>query len=380
MIEKDLEDLLPKLIAQPSITPHDAGCQDLLIHELESLGFTIQRFHQNNADSFWATHGQGTPVVVLAGHTDVVPVGQASAWHTPPFQLTQQGDILFGRGVADMKGSLVCMLSATKQFLAEHPNHPGTLAFLITSAEEGPSMHGTPVVLEALAAQGQGMDYVIVGEPTAQQQTGDMLKYGRRGSLTGALTLYGKQGHIAYPHLAENPITLALPALQQLTQITWDEGNEDFDPTSFQISNIHSGTGAGNVISGELTALFNLRYSPLRSATGLQKQVTDVLDSFGLRYELVWTHFGKPYLTPITHPLVTAAVRAIQDITGLNPKLSTTGGTSDARYFADYTEGIVELGPVGETIHQVNECVNINDLRQYYLILCRLLSSLFTAR
>jgi len=373
MIDTEIITLLSRLVALPSVTPNDAGCQDLLIHELTTLGFQIERFHANGADSFWATHGQGHPVMVFAGHTDVVPVGDANAWHTPPFVLTQQGDWLIGRGVADMKGSLVCMIAAIKQYLSKNPQHPGTLALLITSAEEGPSMHGTPIVLDALQQRGQKLDYVLVGEPTSLKQTGDQLKHGRRGSLTGALTIHGKQGHIAYPHLADNPIHKALPALQALTQIHLDDGSADFDASCLQISNIHAGTGAGNVIPGECQVDFNIRYSPQSSASHLEARVKAALDIAGLDYTLTWTHYGKPYLTASTHPLIDIVQQAVQHITGLSPALSTTGGTSDARYFADMTSGIIELGPAGSTMHQANECVNINDLRQFYEILCYLL-------
>ncbi len=377
--ESDDYRLLAELMTRPSITPDDAGCQDVLIPILEGVGFQIQRFEKEGAHSFWASHGQGHPVVVLAGHTDVVPTGEESLWQTPPFMLTQQGDTLFGRGIADMKGSLVCMLAALKQYIQQNPHHSGTLALLITSAEEGPSMHGTPIVLEALAKQGQKIDYVLVGEPTALKQTGDLLKQGRRGSLTGAIKIHGKQGHIAYPHLAENPITKALAAFHVLTEYVWDEGDPSFEPTHFEWSNIHAGTGAGNVIPGELMALFNIRYNPASDAKSLQQQVHAILDSHGLRYDIAWTHFGKPYFTQADNPLIHAAQHAIQQVTGQQAKCSTHGGTSDARYFTEYATGIIELGPVGETIHQVNECVNINDLRQFYQIILQLLPMLLTA-
>lgn len=375
-----LKTLLQQLISRPSVTPDDAGCLDILWAELKPLGFKQQRFACEGASTLWATHGQGAPVFVLAGHTDVVPPGDLSAWDTPPFELHQSADYLIGRGTADMKGSLSCMILAAKAFIQAYPLHPGTLAFLVTSAEEGPSMHGTPVALEALHAQGQNIDYVLVGEPTCTKRFGDMLKHGRRGSLSAELTIYGKQGHIAYPDLAVHPVHLALPALQALVTTQFDVGDASFQPTSLQISNIHAGTGAGNVIPGELKVSFNLRYSPKVTAEILQQRISALLDSHGLNYDLRWTHYGKPYLTSVTQPLIHRLSDAIESVTQLTPALSTSGGTSDARYFADYTDAVVEFGPVGETIHQTNECVKISDLEQFYQILGLLIPNLLSKK
>jgi len=366
--------LTQQLIALPSITPQDAGCQDIITKRLTKLGFDIHRFEINETQNLWAKHGAEQPLIVFAGHTDVVPIGDPDKWHSSPFQATIKDDILYGRGAADMKGSLSAMVCASEHFIQQFPNHVGSIGFMITSAEEGPSYDGTPHIVDYIKTR-ETIDYCIVGEPTADKHIGDVIKIGRRGSLTGKLTIHGKQGHIAYPHLADNAIHKALKALDNFIQQKWDNGHPDFPDTSLQLSNIHGGTGAGNVIPGALEVLFNFRYSPATTAEELIKQVTDLLECHHLSYDIDWTHFGEPFLSE-PGKLIDSTTTVIQDITKLIPTLSTSGGTSDARYIAKICPQVIELGPCNATIHQDNECVSLKDLRHAGEIYYKLLSLL----
>lgn len=369
-------DLTRQLVARASVTPDDAGCQSLLATRLEAQGFEVTAMPFGEVDNLWATHGAGSPVVVLAGHTDVVPSGPAEQWRSPAFVPTQRGPLLFGRGTADMKGSLAAMVVATEQFLSVRPRHRGTLAYLLTSDEEGPAQDGTVKVVAALAQQGVNLDYCIVGEPSSSQVIGDVVRVGRRGSLNARLTLRGQQGHVAYPDLAVNPIHRFAPALAQLTSHEWDQGNVDFPPTSLQVSNISSGTGATNVIPGTLEVLFNIRFNTRQTTTGLQRQVEAVLQAHELDFELDWELSGEPFLTP-PGELRSAVTDAIVSITGRAPIESTSGGTSDGRFIAPTGCQVVELGPVNESIHKIDEHVAIADLpvlaRMYQAILTKLL-------
>lgn len=353
--------LAADLIKIPSITPQDLQCQDILIERLKRLGFTITQLPFAQTSNFWAYYGKPNPSLVFAGHTDVVPIGDINAWDYPPFDPSIHNDCLYGRGAADMKGSLAAMVVATERFLHTHKTFDGGIGFLITSAEEGPSFEGTPIVLDYLKNHNINLDYCIVGEPTSSQTLGDTIKNGRRGTLTGALKVIGKQGHIAYPHLADNPIHPALSVLASLVNIQWDSGNKDFQPTSFQISNINAGTGAGNVIPGTLDALFNLRYSPEITAEQIKETIHTYLDNAQLNYELEWTHFGTPYHT-VDDEFLKLCQSAINDVTGVEAQLSTSGGTSDARYIAKYCNKLIEFGPSNATIHQVNEHVRVDEL------------------
>lgn len=355
--------LTEALLRIPSVTPQDAGCQTVLADRLTALGFTVHSLPHQETANFWAIRGSTRPVFVFAGHTDVVTTGAIEQWNTPPFEPTIENDRLYGRGAADMKGSLAAMIIATEQYLTRYPQSPGSIGFLITSAEEGPSEQGTPVVLEYLAKIGQAMDYCLVGEPSSHHQLGDTIKNGRRGSLSGRLTILGKQGHIAYPELADNPIHRAFSALDTLCKISWDEGNADFSPTQFQISNIHGGTGAGNVIPAELVVSFNFRYCPETTYQQLQERVIRLLQEYELRYQLDWVHYGTPYFTQPGR-LIEATAAAITQHCHITPQLSTYGGTSDGRYIAHYCPQVIEFGPCNQTIHQVNEYIDVNDLYQ----------------
>lgn len=369
----DIHDILKKLISYPSITPHDAGCQDYMINVLEKLGFHCQRFDNHPVSNFFAQIGTGSPCLVFAGHTDVVPVGDATKWLSDAFHLTEKNGMLFGRGVADMKGSLACMLVAAEQFIRAYPDFKGSLGFLITSGEEGNEYDlGTPYVMAQLQAQGIHLDYCIVGEPSSTKRVGDVLKIGRRGSLNASVTVHGKQGHVAYPHLAENPIHSIAPALTELTNIHWDEGNAHFPPTSLQVTHVLSGGEANNIIPGELTLHFNLRYSTEQTAAKLKEQVETCFAKHGLKPIITWKLSGEPFLTSQGR-LLTHCVNAIQQHTGLTPELSTSGGTSDGRFIAPFGVEVVELGPVNATIHQVNECVAVDELQtltEIYLTVC----------
>jgi len=354
-------ELAKALIQRPSVTPADAGCQELMIQRLQAIGFTIERLRFGEVDNFWARRGTQGPVLCFAGHTDVVPSGPESAWRFPPFQPTVHQGLLYGRGAADMKGSLAAMITACERFVASQPAHRGSIAFLITSDEEGPSIDGTVKVVQHLEARGEKIDYCLVGEPSSSEVLGDVVKNGRRGSLNGRLVVHGVQGHVAYPHLARNPIHQAAPALAELAAEPWDQGNEFFPATSFQISNIQAGTGATNVIPSRLEALFNFRFSTELTDAQLRQRVAAILDKHGLDYELEWTLSGQPFLTP-PGELVDGVRDAIAQVTGRQPRLSTSGGTSDGRFIAPTGAQVVELGPLNATIHKVDECVAVDDL------------------
>lgn len=366
----DTLELAKTLIARRSLTPDDAGCQDILIKRLSTLGFTIERMRFGSVDNLWARRGTTSPVVVFAGHTDVVPTGPVASWFSPPFEPTIRDGLLYGRGAADMKTSIAAFITAIEAFLIQHPNHNGSIALLITSDEEGVAVDGTVRVVEALKARGETIDFCIVGEPTSNKLVGDMIKNGRRGSLNGTLTVKGIQGHIAYPHLVKNPIHLVSPAIAELAKTVWDNGNEYFPPTSWQISNMTSGTGATNVVPGTAEILFNFRFSTASTQQGLQDKVHAVLDKHGVEYDLLWELSGKPYLTP-KGSLVAAISDAIQKSYGIAPELSTSGGTSDGRFIADICPQVIEFGPLNATIHKLNECVGVADiepLKQTYQI------------
>jgi len=369
--------LAQDLISRRSVTPDDQGCQALLISRLEPLGFKIERMRFGNVDNFYARRGNSGPLLVFAGHTDVVPTGPVYQWHTPPFEPTIKDGMLYGRGAADMKTSLAAFITAIEDFVAAHPDHPGSIGLIITSDEEGIAINGTVKVVETLKARNELIDYCIVGEPTSSKVVGDMIKNGRRGSLSGKLIVKGIQGHIAYPHLVKNPIHMAAPAIKALADTVWDEGNEYFPPTSWQISNIHGGTGATNVVPGEVEILFNFRFSTASTAESLKERVHAILDSHQLDYDLAWELSGKPFLTP-KGSLVTAISAAIEQAFGVTPELSTSGGTSDGRFIADIAQQIVEFGPLNATIHKLNECVAVADIeplqQAYKLTLEALLS------
>jgi len=353
--------LTQHLLARPSLTPDDAGCQELLIERLAVHGFLIERLRFDNVDNLWARRGTSGPLFAFAGHTDVVPTGPLAQWTSPPFAPTQRDGHLYGRGAADMKGSIAAMVTACERFIASHPDHQGSIAFLITSDEEGPSINGTVKVVEQLEARGEKIKWCLVGEPTCERQLGDTIKNGRRGSLSGRLVIKGVQGHVAYPQRADNPVHRAAPALADLCAEVWDQGNESFPPTTFQISNIHAGTGATNVIPGELEVLFNFRYSTEVTDEILRRRVSEILSRYGLRYELEWTHSGAPFLTRAGE-LVDAARHAIRELAGIEPTLSTSGGTSDGRFIAPTGAQVLELGPLNASIHKIDECVAIADL------------------
>ena len=356
-------ELTKDLIGRASVTPEDAGCQALMAGRLNAIGFNIESMLFEDTLNMWARRGTGKPVFCFAGHTDVVPTGPVEQWHTPPFQPTIIGDTLFGRGAADMKGSLAAMIVATERFLQRFPEPKFDIAYLITSDEEGPFINGTKRVIETLEARQEKIRWCVVGEPSSSQQVGDVVKNGRRGSLTGNLVVKGIQGHVAYPQLAQNPVHTAAPALAELAATRWDEGNAYFPATSFQIANIHAGTGASNVIPGTLNVMFNFRYSTESSAEQLQQRVTALLDKHGLNYHLDWTLNGLPFLTD-RGDLVDATVKAIYQVQGFEPRLETSGGTSDGRFIAPTGAQVVELGPCNATIHKINECVSVADLEQ----------------
>lgn len=350
-----------ELIARNSTTPDDAGCQQLMGERLSACGFRLESLRFGEVDNLWARRGIDGPVLCFAGHTDVVPTGPAERWDQPPFEPVIKEGMLYGRGAADMKGSLAAMVVAVERFVAAFPDHRGSIAFLITSDEEGPATEGTVKVVETLMAREEQVDWCIVGEPSSTEQVGDVVKNGRRGSLNARLTIKGKQGHVAYPHLARNPIHLAAPALAALAAETWDMGNDFFPPTSFQISNINSGTGATNVIPGDLVALINFRFSTESTVESLQARVTALLDQQGLDYELEWTLSGLPFLTE-PGALLDGVRDAIRQVTGRETQPSTSGGTSDGRFIATMGTQVVELGPVNATIHQLNEHISAADL------------------
>ncbi|MFR0672485.1 succinyl-diaminopimelate desuccinylase [Enterobacterales bacterium AW_CKDN230030176-1A_HGKHYDSX7] len=367
------------LIRRPSVTPVDADCQAQMMRRLEQVGFSLEPMRIEDVDNFWATHGSGDgPVLCFAGHTDVVPTGPLQAWTHQPFEaLIDDQGMLCGRGAADMKGSLASMVVASERFVRDYPDHRGQVAFLITSDEEGPADHGTKAVVERLRARQQRLDWCIVGEPSSTSLLGDVVKNGRRGSLGATLTVRGKQGHVAYPHLARNPIHLAAPALAELAAEHWDAGNAFFPPTSFQISNLNAGTGATNVVPGELTALFNFRFSTESTVEGLQQRVAAILDAHQLDWSIDWSLSGLPFLTE-PGDLLDAVAASIHAVTGRQTQPSTSGGTSDGRFIATLGTQVVELGPVNATIHQVDERILASDLdlltEIYYQTLVRLLA------
>jgi len=368
-------ELAQTLIARPSVTPDDAGCQTLLAERLDRAGFGIEHLRFGDVDNLWARRGTATPLFVFAGHTDVVPPGALEQWDSDPFTPVIRDGCLYGRGAADMKGSIAAMVTASERFVAAHPDHRGSLAFLITSDEEGPSVDGTVRVIEHLAAHGGRIDWCLVGEPSSVERAGDVIKNGRRGSLNGALKVHGQQGHVAYPQRADNPIHRALQALADLVAEEWDRGNAHFPPTSFQISNIHAGDGTVNIIPGTLEVLFNLRFSTASTAEGIRARVEAILRQHGLQFTLDWHLSGAPFLTP-SGELVDAARQAIADVTGVHTELSTSGGTSDGRFIAPTGAQVVELGPVNATIHKVNECVGVEEIDELSLIYERILERL----
>lgn len=354
-------ELAKELISRASVTPLDEGCQALMAERLAKLGFANESMVFEDTTNLWSRRGTQGPVFCFAGHTDVVPPGDLANWHTPPFEPVVIDDYLHGRGAADMKGSLAAMVVATERFVAAHPNHQGSIAFLITSDEEGPFINGTTRVIDTLEARNEKITWALVGEPSSTLKLGDVVKNGRRGSLTGNLVVKGIQGHVAYPHLADNPVHKAAPALAELAAMQWDKGNEFFPPTSFQIANINGGTGASNVIPGELKVMFNFRYSTEVTAEELIKRVENILDAHGLNYELGWIFNGLPFLTG-DGPLLEATRQAIKEVTGSETDPQTSGGTSDGRFIAPTGAQVIELGPVNATIHKVNECVKVADL------------------
>ncbi|MCG9230571.1 succinyl-diaminopimelate desuccinylase [Vibrio diabolicus] len=355
--------LAKDLISRQSVTPEDAGCQDLMIERLKALGFEIEVMVFEDTTNFWARRGSEAPLFAFAGHTDVVPAGKLEHWDTHPFEPTIIDGYLHGRGAADMKGSLAAMVVAIERFIEENPDHKGSIGFLITSDEEGPFINGTVRVVETLMARGENIDMCIVGEPSSTEVVGDVVKNGRRGSITGDLTVKGTQGHVAYPHLANNPVHESLLAIHELATTEWDKGNDYFPPTSFQIPNVSAGTGASNVIPGEFHVQFNLRFSTELNNDAIVQRVTETLDKHELDYDLKWTFNGDPFLTD-TGALLDAVVAAVAEVNDTKPALLTTGGTSDGRFIARMGGQVVELGPVNATIHKVNECVKVDDLEK----------------
>ena len=366
-------ELAKSLISQASVTPDDNGCQSIMIERLKKIGFEIHPLRFGDVDNFWATRGNSGPIFAFAGHTDVVPAGNEDAWNTSPFEPTIKGDYLYGRGAADMKGGLASMVTATENFVQDNPDHNGTIAFLITSDEEGVAINGTVKVMDYLNENDTKIDYCLLGEPSSTSITGDVIKNGRRGSLNGVINVNGQQGHVAYPHLAKNPIHFIAPALNDLCLQEWDSGNEYFPATSFQISNFHSGGGVTNVVPGEAKVMFNFRYSTETTKEELMAKVHEILDNHKIDYTLDWHHSGNPFLTPVGD-LVSACVSAIEEIKDITPELSTSGGTSDGRFIAKEGTQVVELGPVNATIHQINESILVKDLEDLSSIYTKVLT------
>ena len=362
-------------INQPSVTPEDLNCQPMMIEMLEPLGFECETMQFEDVRNLWARKGQEGPLVCFAGHTDVVPTGPVEEWTHPPFAAKVVDGMLHGRGAADMKGSIAAFMVATERFVKNHPNHKGSIAYLITSDEEGPSINGTVKVIEALEARNEKIQMCIVGEPSSTTLCGDTIKNGRRGSLGAVMTVKGIQGHVAYPHLAKNPIHLAMPALTEMTQEVWDQGNDFFPATTFQISNFNGGTGATNVIPGAAEIVFNFRFSTELTEQELKDRTHAIMDKYGFDYHIDWKLSGHPFLTA-EGSLVEAAVKAIKDVTGIDTELSTSGGTSDGRFIAPTGAQVLELGPINATIHQVNEHVSVSDLEQLTVIYERILENL----
>jgi len=375
-VEIDTLELAKKLIARRSVSPDDAGCLDMVIGILAPLGFKCEKISMNGVDNLWARRGTAAPLVCFAGHTDVVPTGPLDRWQSDPFTPTIRDGVLYGRGASDMKTSIAAFVAAIADFVTEHPGHSGSIAVLFTSDEEGPAVDGTVRVVEALAKRGEKMDYCVVGEPTSVSKLGDMIKNGRRGSLSGTLTVKGVQGHVAYPHLAKNPVHEVAAAIAELAETEWDRGNEYFPPTTWQISNFHAGTGATNIIPGEAQVQFNFRFSTASTVESLQTRVVNVLDKHGVEYAIDWVYGGRPFITR-RGDLVDAVARAIKTVTGVDTELSTTGGTSDGRFIADICPQVVEFGPTNATIHKVNECIPVAEVQPltqiYKLILLYLL-------
>ncbi len=366
------------LISRRSVTPEDAGCQELMAKRLEAIGFHCQHLRFDDTDNLWAVRGDSGPIFCFAGHTDVVPTGPEANWQTPPFEPTFVDGMLHGRGAADMKGSLASMIIACEEFVAKHPDHKGRIAFLITSDEEGPATNGTVKVVEWLEQHNEKITWCLVGEPSSTAETGDTIKNGRRGSLGCELTVKGIQGHVAYPHLAENPIHTFAPALTELAAEHWDHGNDFFPATSFQVSNLNSGTGATNVIPGEVQVVFNFRFSTELTEEKLRQRTEAILDKHNLNYDINWKLSGHPFLTS-EGPLVEAAVEAIKSQGNIDTELSTAGGTSDGRFIAPTGAQVVELGPVNATIHKVDECVNAESLNTLSRIYERILENLLAS-
>ncbi len=361
--------LAAQLIAQPSVTPHDKDCQRIVSERLARLGFTLETFRKNGVTNLWARRGTGQPLICFAGHTDVVPTGPTNQWLAAPFSPTVRDGLLYGRGASDMKTSIAAFVTAVEDYLVGQPHPKGSIALLLTSDEEGPSVDGTRLVVDMLRERNEMIDFCVIGEPSSVDALGDMIKIGRRGTLSGKLKVNGVQGHIAYPHLAQNPIHVIAPALTELTHETWDQGNADFPPTSFQVSNIHAGTGAGNVIPGSLELLFNFRYSTESTHETLKARFTNLMCKHNVPCDIEWTGLGLPFLTA-QGALVAATKQAVERVTGLAPALSCTGGTSDGRFIATWCKELVEFGPTNATIHKINECVPLNDiepLREVYL-------------
>ena len=367
--------LTEELISLHSVTPADGGCQLKMAERLSPLGFACETMASGDVTNLWARRGTAQPLLVFAGHTDVVPTGPLQQWSSDPFTPTHRDGKLYGRGAADMKTSLAAMVVAVEEFVAAHPDHKGSIGFLVTSDEEGPAIDGTVIVCNALKARGEQLDYCIVGEPTSVKHIGDMIKNGRRGTMSGRLVIKGIQGHIAYPHMAKNPIHLAMPALAELAAIEWDQGNEYYLPTSWQMSNIHAGTGASNVIPGECVVDFNFRFSTASTVEGLQQRVHATLDKHGLDYELKWTVGGLPFLTP-RGELSNALSSAIKAETGLETELSTTGGTSDGRFIAQICPQVVEFGPTNASIHKIDEHIAVDEIEPLKNIYRRTLENL----
>jgi succinyl-diaminopimelate desuccinylase len=369
--------LAKELISRPSVTPEDFGCQKLMSSHLSSCGFVNETMIFEDTTNLWSRRGKTDPVFCFAGHTDVVPAGNLELWHTPPFEPTIKDGMLYGRGASDMKGSLAAMLIATERFVKNHPDHKGSICYLITSDEEGPFINGTTRVIDTLEARNEKITYCIVGEPSSTNTVGDIVKNGRRGSISGQLEIHGKQGHVAYPDHVKNPIHLAMPALAELSQLHWDNGNDYFPETSFQLSNIESGTGATNVVPGHLTAWFNLRYSTELNDQAIMDKVNAVLTKHQLDFDIKWTFNGKPFITE-PGPLLNSVVDAIKTATNTAAQLSTSGGTSDGRFIAPTGAQVIELGPCNATIHQVNESVSCDDLEKlvdiYYHTLVNVLA------
>lgn len=370
-------ELTCELIRRESVTPEDAGCQQLMIDRLKAIGFQITHLPYGDVENFWAIHGETGPTLCLAGHTDVVPTGDTHNWQYPPFEPTIEGDLIYGRGAADMKGSLAAMITAVENFVSDHPDHSGRIAFLITSDEEGVAVNGTVKVVEWLLERNEIPEWCLVGEPSSTKTVGDVIKNGRRGSLGGELIVKGIQGHVAYPQLADNPIHNIAPALTELSTEHWDQGNEFFPATSFQISNIQSGTGATNVIPGEANVLFNFRFSTEVTDQELKTRTEAILNKHKLNYQLTWNLSGVPFLTA-EGALVEATIESIHEVTGTKTQLSTAGGTSDGRFIAPHGCQVIELGPVNATIHKVDECASITDIDGLSEIYQKIMEKLFT--